>query len=487
MSLLLRNIDELHLADGEGRVIAGAHVAIEDGRIADISAVPIPEERFDEVIDLTGHIVTPGLVNTHHHFFQSLTRAIPAVQRGHLLDWLLKLYPLWAGMTPEHLAAATEAACAELLLSGTTATSDHLYLVPRADPAYAEAEIAAASALGIRLNLVRGSMTGMEADLGAQLDALLGERAGGVLDDEDAVLADMERLARRHHDASPDSKLTVAFGPTTVTYHNLDFMRRVAALAGDYACGLHTHFHPRPDERETCRGLDASPVDVLAEIGWLRPGTWIAHGTRLDAYDIGRLVENGVALAHCPRMILRLGARVPPLHDYIAAGMRVGIGVDGAASNDCGSMVNEIRIAALLHRVASGGGEVPPEGWLLPAEVLRLATADGAQVIGRPDLGQIRVGGPADIAAFDLRGVGYAGARTDLLSGFILAGSETRAAYTVVGGQIRVRGGELVDYDEQAIRERLDRATAQLIGQLSDKLGWDYRNFEGGRSDVVLG
>ena len=472
--LLFENIDELHCCDQRGSVVRNAHVMVDGDRIEAIGSGTAPSGDFEERIDLAGHIVVPGLVNVHHHFFQSLTRAIPAAQRGHLLTWLMTLYPLWARMTPDDLAAATEAACAELLLSGVTTTSDHCYLVPRADPDYLDAEITAALGMGLRLNLVRGSITALEANLGDRLTALLGPNAGSLVDDEQNVLARMRQALAQYHRPGEGSYLTMALGPTTSTFDRPDFMRSVAGLAEEFGCGLHTHFHPRPDEREWAAvNLGRKPVDLLDEMGWLRPGTWIAHGTRLDTYDMALLADRGVGLAHCPRMILRLGARLIPLHDALSAGIKVGIGVDGAASNDCGSMVSELRLAALLHRVAGGEGDVPHQAWLEPAQVLRMATHDGAELIGRPDLGHLEAGGVADLAAFDLRGVGYAGARTDLLSGFILAGSDNRASMTVVGGKILVRGGRLVGRDEYVIREKVDRATERLIREVSSILEWN--------------
>ncbi len=478
MAILLANIDALYPGDKAGRVLRRAHVVIEHGRIAALGEGRLPGE-FEETIDLSGHIVMPGFVNCHHHFFQSLTRAIPAAQRGHLLTWLLRLYPIWARMTPDDLAVATEAAAAELLLSGVTTTSDHMYLVPRAEPDYVEAEIAAALGLGLRLNLVRGSLTTLEADLEERLTAIFGLGAGGLIDDEARVRAEMVRVLRTHHQPGRDSRLTVAIGPTTTTFQSLDYMRDIARLAREHECGLHTHFHPRPDERAaTAKLFGKAPVDILASVGWLRPGTWIAHGTRLDLYDMARLAEHGVALAHCPRMIMRLGARLIPLHEARAAGIRIGIGVDGAASNDSGSMVSELRIAALLHRLAGGEGDVPHDHWMTPMDVLGMATWESAAAIGRPDLGRLEVDGPADIAAFDLRGVGYAGACTDPLSAFVLAGSDNRAALTIVAGRILVRRGTLVGADEYRIKEKLDMATDRLIGEVSRQTGWDYTSFE---------
>lgn len=477
MRRLLTNIDALHdgLADAPRR---GVHVVVAGDRIAAIGEGAAPAGEFDEVIDLAGCLVLPGLVNIHHHFFQTLTRAIPGVQRGHLLDWLMAMYPLWARMTPDDLAAATEAACAELLLTGATTTSDHCYLVPGARPDFVEAEVAAARGMGIRLHLVRGSITALEADLGDRLTALLGPRAGGLLDEPDTVLAEMRRTFRDHHAPGDGAWLTVGLGPTTTTFDDLGYMRRVADLAAEFGGALHTHFHPRPDERALyAERFGRTPIDVLADTGWLRPGTFFAHSTRMDAHDIAMVARAGAGIAHCPRMVMRLGARITPVHAMRAAGVAVGIGVDGASSNDAGSMIGEMRLALLLHRLMGGGAEVPHESWIDPPELLRMATSIGADIIGRRDLGRLAVGAPADIVAFDMTGVGYAGARTDLLSALLLAGSDNRTALTMVGGRPLVRDGRLVGRDERVIRARVDRATARLIEEVSRLTGLDYHAF----------
>jgi cytosine/adenosine deaminase-related metal-dependent hydrolase len=478
MTLLLREISAVYTCDDLDQILRDAYIVVSDGRIAEVASGQAPKGPYDEIIDLEGCIVFPGFVNVHQHFFQTLTRAIPGAQRGHLLTWLSLLYPLWSRMTPDDLAAATEAACAELLLTGATTITDHCYLVPNASWEYIEAEVATAKAMGVRLNLIRGSLTALEADLEVELSEQLGPRAGGILDDTTTVLEHMRQTIERYHSPNFGSWTTVGLGPTTVTYETLDFMRDVADLAEQSGCGLHTHFHPRPDEREKCQRLfGKSPLLVLAETGWLRPGTWFAHGTRLDQSDMALLAEHGCAVAHCPRMILRLGARITPVHELRAHGIRIGLGVDGAASNDCGSMVSELRIAPLLHRLAGGEGTVPHTSWLDPYDVLIMATRDGANIIGRTDLGQISVGKLADLTAFDLQSVGYAGARTDLLSAFILAGSDSRAALTMVGGRPLVRNGQLVNQNERKIREKVDKATARLIAEVSRATGRNYCAF----------
>jgi cytosine/adenosine deaminase-related metal-dependent hydrolase len=475
---LIENIDTLYTCDSGHRVLRDAHLVTEDGRIAALGEGPAPDGAFDERIDLAGCIAMPGLVNVHHHFFQTLTRAIPGGLRGELIDWLRLMYPLWAGMTPADLRAATAATAGELLLTGATTSVDHAYCMPGCDPAFVQEEVAAAREAGLRLHLVRGSMTEIEGTLGAELSALLGPGAGGIIDDPAAVLADMRRSLRAHHDTGFGSMVTVAPGPTVVTFDNLDFMREVAALAREFGTGLHAHFHPRPDERVlTAERYGRTPIEVMDDIGWLGPRTWFAHSTRMEPADMVLLGQRGVGVAHCPRMIMRLGVRITRVHDMVAHGMRVAVGVDGGASNDSGSMLGEMRIALLLHRLAHGGSSVPSEYWLNPYDILLMATREAASMIGRSDIGQLAPGLCADVTAFDMRGIGFAGARTDLLAGLLLAGDDTRAALTMVGGEVRARDGRLLGADEHRLRTAVDSATARLIEEAARKTRNDYFTF----------
>jgi cytosine/adenosine deaminase-related metal-dependent hydrolase len=271
--------------------------------------------------------------------------------------------------------------------------------------------------------------------------------------------------------------VTVGLAPTTTTYDNPGFMRDVARIAAETGTRLHVHCHPRPDERALCAARGTTPLDFLDDAGWLTDRTFFAHATRLTADEMRRCADAGVAVAHCPRMILRLGARVTPVHDMLAAGMRVGVGVDGGASNDSGSMLGEMRVALLLHRLAGGEGEVPWQQWLSPYRLLCMATRDAAAIIGRNDIGRLETGACADLAAFDLDSVAYAGARTDPLSALLLAGDDDRAALVMVGGQILVRDRRLLIADERAISARVDAATERLIAQAAAVTGIDYRAF----------
>lgn len=478
MRRLIENIDTLYTCDSQDRVLKSAWIVADGGTIAALGEGPPPPGNFDDRIDLSGSVALPGLVNSHHHFFQTLTRALPRAQRGQLLDWLAVLYPVWGLMEPDDLAAAASASIGELLLTGATTSVDHFYLVPRGDPAFIAAEIEAARQAGMRLHLVRGSMTTIEGDLEERLSAKLGPRAGGIIDDPATVLASMRQTVEAHHDPRHGSRLTVALGPTTPTYSDLAFMRDVARMSADLNVGVHMHVHPQPHERLLCeQRFGKTPVEVLDSVGLLGSRTWFAHSTRLDDQDIAILARNDVGVAHCPRMILRLGARIPTIHRMRAGRMRVAVGVDGAASNDSGSMLGEMRLALLLHRLAGGGGEVSSEDWMTPYEVLLMATRHAASLIGRDDIGAIAPGLCADVTAFDMRGIGFAGARSDLLSGLLLAGDDTRASLTMVGGKPLVLNGRLLHQDEYALRETADRAADRVVARAAKMTGIDYLDF----------
>jgi len=476
MKQLLHAIGTLYTCDDDDRVLRGAYLVVENGRIAEVGTGK-PAGDFDVVEDMADQLVLPGFVNLHHHYFQTLTRAIPAAQRGHLIDWLYKMYPLWAGMSPDDLAGATEASVAQLLLTGATTSVDHSYLLPRGGTEYIEAEIAAAREMGARLVFVRGSLTSLEADLEARLTPMLGDRAGGLVDDTDAVIADMRRTIARFHEPSAGSMVTVALGPTTTTYDDLAFMRSVADLAAETDTRLHIHCHPRPDERALCAEGGTTPFDVLDAAGWLTPRTFFAHSTRMYADEMKRCADAGVAVAHCPRMIMRLGARVTPIHDMLAAGIKIGVGVDGGASNDSGSMLGEMRAALLLHRLAGGEGQVPWQQWFSPYKLLQMTTRDAASIIGRSDIGRIEPGLCADLVAFDLSSVAYAGARTDALSALFLAGDDDRASFVMVGGEVLVRDRKLTRADEHRIGGKVDTSTEKLIAKASAASGVNYTAF----------
>lgn len=461
---LVENIDWLYSGRAaQGEPLRDAWLLVDDGRIEALGAGPAPRVEADR-LDLAGHVVVPGFINLHHHFFQSLTRAVAGAMKSSVLDWLLTMYPVWERLTPGDLAAATRLAAAELLLSGCTTSVDHSYLVPAGEREYLDAEIAAARAMGMRLHLVVGFAPTLEGDLATRLRPLMGDRVDRLVFDEATVLDQMEEAARRHQDASEGAWCRVALGPTGATYESAPFMRRIADAARAHGCGLHTHLHPREDEREKAkRLLDTTPVEFLAASDWLRPGTWFAHCSQLEAHEMQRFADQGVGIAHCPRTIARLGFPLTPISAMRAHGVAVGIGVDGAASNDSGSMLTDLRLALVMHRIGTPAGTDPRVAWIDPIELLEMATCTAAQVIGRNDLGALEIGKRADLAAFDMLRIDFAGALTDPLGAIFMAGSSNRADLTMVEGRIIVRDGRLTRASEREIVEQANASSRAMF------------------------
>lgn len=457
MRILLRNVSWLWSATpGEG-LRRGCHVAVRDGCIEAVQDAPLAGDA-DETVDLDGCLLVPGLISLHHHFFQHVTRAWPGTQNAASEEWLFRLYPVWARMTPADIAAAARSAAAELLLSGTTACADHAFLLGHRGDERLAAQARATAELGLRLHLVRSGLPGIGERLEARIAALGDGSLEALLDDEDALLSQCEADLRRWHDPAPGSMLRLDLGPSNIAYDKPGLMRGLAVLAERYGCGLHAHYHPRPAERQWCRRLHGkAPVDFLDALGWLRPGAWLAHCTELDDEEIERFAARRTGIVHCPRTVLRLGYRVPRVHDWRRAGIAVAIGCDGAASNDGGAFLADLRLALLLHRA----GNPDAAGWLLAEDALAMATREAAALLGRADLGRIAPGLRADLAAFDLSGIDCAGALTDPLAGFLLAGTQTRARMTMVEGRLCVKDGRLLTGDEREIaREANARARA---------------------------
>jgi cytosine/adenosine deaminase-related metal-dependent hydrolase len=441
MRIILRNVGWICTP---GRLLENAHVSVLGERIESVQAEPIAAPA-DETIDLEGCLLIPGLISLHHHFFQHLTRAWPGAHCAASEDWLVRLYPVWARMLPRDFAVAARNAAAELLLSGTTTAVDHAFLLGHRGEERLAAQLEAVAGLGLRLHLVRSGLPG----IGGRVEARLPPgTVNSLVDEEKAWLAQCRADLRRWHDPSPGSLLRLDLGPSNVAYDKPALMRALADMAAEHGCGLHTHYHPRASERELCRRLNGvAPIDYLDEAGWLRAGTWFAHCTELDDEEIGRFAARGVGIAHCPRTVLRLGYRLPRLHAWRRAQLRTGIGADGAASNDGGAFLSDVRLALLLHRP----GCADAADWLSPRDALAMASSEAAAILGRPELGAIAPGMRADLAAFDLRGLDVAGALNDPLAGFLLAGSCTRAKLTMVDGSVRVRDGKLAGQDENAI------------------------------------
>jgi 8-oxoguanine deaminase len=461
---LLTDIDWLYTCSGHGSFVRNAWVLIQDGIVVDVGTRDRQPPDAENRISLSGCVVTPGFINLHHHFFQSLTRAVLGSEKSSVLGWLLALYPVWVQLRPADMAAATRVAAAELLLSGCTTSVDHSYLVPNNDDAILETELETVRDMGLRMHLVVGAAPTLEGDLEQQLGALIGSAVHRLVSSESDILGQMGRFARGHHNSASGAMTRIVFGPTGVTYEKPEFMTRVAELAARNGCGLHTHLHPRPDEREKAsRHLGTNPIDFLKRAGWLRPGTWFAHCSQLTDEEMQAFAENGVGVAHCPRTIPRLGFPLTRISAMRRYGLKVGIGVDGSASNDSGSLISDMRLGLILHRIGTPAGTDTEKEWLQPLDMLHMATTVAASILGRDDIGRIATGCRADIAAFSLKRVDYAGGITDPIGSLLMAGSWSRATLTMVDGCVLVRDGRLTSHDEESIVDDANDSSRRMF------------------------
>jgi cytosine/adenosine deaminase-related metal-dependent hydrolase len=472
--LLLRHADVIHTCNDTRESIRDGYVLVEDGCIAAIGPEPAPSVAVDEEICVAGCLLTPGLINIHHHVYQTLTRAVPLATRSTILEWLHAMYPIWAEIDPDAYYWAALATNCELLASGCTTNADFAYLMPETNGEMAAEEIRGVREAGIRFVLTRGGMPTIEADLEARLRPLMGPRLDRLLDRENELFPKLEATIRRYHDTSPGAMLQVAIGPTSVTYTRPEFMRRFADLARASACGLHVHFDPRPDERAVMQQRGGRPIDFLRDSGWLTDRTWFAHATLLDDDEMKGIAAAGASIAHCPRCIVRLGKKVARVGQWRAHGINVGIGVDGAASSDMNNLLNEMRLALVLHRVGGYADNELADQWMTPQDVLWMATRGGARALGRDDIGQLSPGKAADIAAFPLRRLSLAGAVLDPLGALLLAGSDPYATLVVVNGSVRVRDGHMVDVDETRALDGANAAALRLLGAAQQRTGIDF-------------
>jgi 8-oxoguanine deaminase len=431
------------LADGAER-----GVVVADGRITElVAAGATPATPGVGAFDASGHVVLPGLINTHHHFYQTLTRASPAALDRELFDWLGALYPIWARLTPEALEAAVTVAMAELLLSGCTTTTDHHYVFPAGLEDAIDIEVAAARRLGIRVVLTRGSMNLSQRDGGLPPDA--------VVQDEDTILADSQRLIDRHHQRGDDAMVQIALAPCSPFSVTTSLMRATADLAAKRDVRLHTHLAETQDEGRFCQEKFAcTPLDYLESCGWLNTRTWLAHGIHFDAGEIKRLARAGTTVSHCPCSNQVLASGGCPVCDMEDAGMSVGIGVDGSASNDASNLIQEVRAAFLLQRHRYGVTRVSHR------DALRWATKGSAACIGRPTLGEIKRGHVADLALFRLDELRFSGS-TDPLAALVLCGAHA-ADRVMVGGRWVVEGGRIPGLDVEELTRR-HRAAARRV------------------------
>ena len=444
-SLLLRNADHLLTMDDARRELRGADVLIEAG---EIRAIGQGVQSDAPVIDARGCVVTPGLVNTQHHLYQSLTRAVPAAQDALLFGWLQTLYPIWSHFTPEHIFTSAQVGLAELALSGCTLSSDHLYLYPNG--ARLEDTIHAATELGLRFQPTRGAMSIGQSRGGLPPD--------GLVESEADILEDCIRVIDAFHDPSPASMCRVGVAPCSPFSVSRDLMREAAILARDKGVMMHTHLAENDEDiTYSLESFGCRPGQYAEELGWVGRDVWHAHCVKLDPDEIALFAETGTGVAHCPCSNCRLGSGIAPVADMRAAGVPVGLGVDGSASNDAGNLVAEARQAMLLQRVARGADGMSARA------ALEIATRGGADVLGRPECGRIAVGCRADIAIWDISGIASAGSWDP--AALLLAGPTTVRTLIVEGREI-VRDGQITTLDLPTLIARQNRMAHQLMEQL---------------------
>ncbi len=427
---------------------AARGIVVQDGRIVEtVPAGHAPAMPGVAAFEAGAHVVIPGLINTHHHFYQTLTRASAAALDRELFGWLGALYPIWAKLTPEALESAVTVAMAELLLSGCTTTTDHHYVFPAGLDQAIDIEVAVAQKLGIRAVFTRGSMNLSQRDGGLPPD--------GVVQDEDTILAESARLIDAHHDPAPHALVQIALAPCSPFSVTRSLMQATAELAAARGVRLHTHLAETADETAFCLGhFGCRPLDYLEDVGWLHDRVWLAHGVHFDATEIARLARAGVAVTHCPCSNQVLGSGHCPVCDMEAAGLRVGLGVDGSASNNASNLMQEVRAAFLLQRHRYGVARVGHR------DALRWATEGSAACIGRPELGRIAPGAAADFALFRLDELRFAGAQ-DPLAALVLCGAH-RADRVMVAGRWVVEDGAIPGLDIAALVARQQRAAARL-------------------------
>lgn len=447
-SLLVKHADLLVTMDAADTRWPDAGIYVVDNVIQQVGPSGELPEHADQVIDARTMIVLPGLINTHHHFYQTLTRNVPAAQDANLFNWLRTLYPIWAGLTPEAIAVSTKVAIAELMLSGCTTASDHTYIWPNG--ARLDDQIQAAIEMGFRFHAARGSMSVGESQGGLPPDR--------VVEDEAAIVQDSRRLIETYHDPERYAMLRVVLAPCSPFSVSPNLMRESIALARAYGVHSHTHLAETLDEHAYCVAtFGRTPVELAEDLGWVGADVWHAHMVHPQPDEIGRLGRTQTGVAHCPSSNMRLASGIAPILPLQRAGARVGLGVDGSASNDSSHLLAEARQALLLQRVMGDPAA------LTAIEALRLATIGSASVLGRDDIGVLAPGMAADFIGYRLDTLPFAGGAVhDPLAALIFCHPPT-VDLSVINGRVRVRDGRLLDVDLPLLVERHNQIARALV------------------------
>jgi cytosine/adenosine deaminase-related metal-dependent hydrolase len=450
--------------DSSGTEIPNCDIRISGNRILEIGK-GLHVSPGARIIDASHMVVYPGFINCHHHLFQTLTRAVPRVQDAELFEWLVNLYEIWREIAPELVYISALVGLGELLLTGCTTTTDHLYLFPRAtDGKLIDAEITAARELGIRFHPTRGCMSRGRSNGGLPPDE--------VVQSEEEILLDCERVIAAYHDPAPDAMLKIALAPCSPFSVEECTMIELANLARRNGLRLHTHMAETLDEERYCEEMyGRRPIQWAEDIGWLGPDVWFAHVVHLNETEITRLAQTRTGVAHCPASNMRLGSGIAPVAAMLRAGVPVGLGVDGSASNDSSDMWAEIRNAMLLHRVRGGAAAIDAR------TVLRMATNGGAAVLGYNQIGKIEVGAIADIVLINQDKIGFAGAMHDPVAAPVFAGDSHIVDYNIVNGNVVVENGKLVHGDERNIVRKANDVAAEIVRKASERTGKNFLGF----------
>lgn len=444
---LVRHADILVTMDASRREISDGGLLIRDNLIEQVGPTDELPDQADRVISLEGHIVLPGLINTHHHLYQTLTRAVPAAQNANLFNWLKTLYPIWANLTSEGVYSSALVGMAELIFSGCTTSSDHLYLFP--NDSKLDDEIRAAQEIGLRFHAARGSMS-------------LGESKGGlppdrVVEDETAILTDCRRVVEAFHDPKPFAMTRIVLAPCSPFSVTADLMRESVEMATHHDVTLHTHLAETLDEEQFCiEKFGRRPVEYMEDLGWIGERVWHAHCVHMNDREIELFGKTGTGVAHCPSSNMRLASGIPPVKKLVNQKALVGLGVDGSASNDGSHLLGEARQAMLLQRVTGDPAA------LSARDALELATLGGASVLRRPDIGSLEVGKAADLIALNLNRLEYAGALHDPVAAILFC-APIRVDWSMINGQVVVEDGKLRTVDMGPVIERHNQIARQMV------------------------
>ncbi|WP_426318291.1 8-oxoguanine deaminase [Pseudoduganella sp. R-43] len=445
-TLLIKNARVVVTMDEQRREIDNGAIYVRGNVIEQVGPTSELPQAADDVIDASGHVVIPGLVNTHHHMYQSLTRAIPAAQNGELFDWLTNLYPIWANLDSEMVHVSTLTAMSELILSGCTTSSDHLYIYP--NDCRLDDSIEAAAKIGMRFHAARGSMSVGQSKGGLPPDS--------VVEDERAILRDTQRLIETYHDAARHAMQRIVVAPCSPFSVSRDLMKEAAALARSHGVSMHTHLAENVNDIAYSREkFNMTPAEYAEDCGWVGHDVWHAHCVQLDDEGVYMFAKTGTGVAHCPCSNMRLASGIAPIRKMVDAGVPVGLGVDGSASNDGAHMLGEVRQAMLLQRVGFG-----PDA-MTARQALELATLGGAKVLNRDDIGALKPGMSADIVMFKLNQPSFAGALHDPVAALVFC-TPANVNYSIINGKLVVKNGILQTIDLPLVIERHNHLAANL-------------------------